>query len=96
MTSHARMTKTTRITGRALQALRAKVLSDNPLCVSCEKLGVTALADEVDHILALTNGGSNDIDNLQGLCFSCHVAKTREDLGLKPVTQFDPQGRVIW
>jgi|688.fasta_scaffold05266_14 hypothetical protein len=31
---------------------------------------------EVDHIIRLQNGGSNEIDNLQALCPSCHRNKT--------------------
>jgi len=34
---------------------------------------------EVDHILALEDGGSNDIYNLQALCRNCHGKKTMED-----------------
>jgi 5-methylcytosine-specific restriction endonuclease McrA len=31
---------------------------------------------EIDHILELKNGGSNDDINLQALCVSCHRVKT--------------------
>lgn len=31
---------------------------------------------EVDHIIALNEGGSNDIDNLISLCRECHAKKT--------------------
>jgi 5-methylcytosine-specific restriction endonuclease McrA len=34
---------------------------------------------EVDHIIALEDGGSNDIQNLQALCRNCHGKKTMED-----------------
>jgi 5-methylcytosine-specific restriction endonuclease McrA len=34
---------------------------------------------EVDHILALEDGGNNDIHNLQALCRNCHGKKTMED-----------------
>jgi len=42
-----------------------------------------AVATEVDHIVALTNGGGNDDDNLQCLCAECHEIKTLVDLGQK-------------
>ncbi len=38
---------------------------------------------EMDHAVALMNGGSNDIDNLYALCHTCHVVKTRMDRSLK-------------
>ena len=36
-------------------------------------------AYEVDHILALYKGGSNEIDNLMALCRNCHGKKTAKD-----------------
>lgn len=50
--------------------LRAEVLGRNEgLCAEC----LAAPATEVDHI----SGGSNDPDNLRGLCHPCHEAKPR-------------------
>jgi len=37
---------------------------------------------EVDHIKASSLGGNNNLDNLQLLCRSCHVIKTREDIAI--------------
>jgi len=34
---------------------------------------------EIDHIIALEDGGNNDIQNLQALCRNCHGRKTMED-----------------
>ncbi|NLG35717.1 MAG: HNH endonuclease [Lentisphaerae bacterium] len=48
-------------------------------CVAC---GATENL-ELDHAVALMNGGSNDLDNLYALCHSCHVMKTRMDRSLK-------------
>ena len=31
---------------------------------------------DIDHIMELRNGGSNDISNLQALCPTCHRVKT--------------------
>jgi len=73
------MERVERIRGRALQRLRHRLLSASPICVRCR----TALATEVDHILALANGGGNEDDNLQCLCAGCHELKTLEDLGQK-------------
>ncbi|NCA82419.1 MAG: HNH endonuclease [Opitutae bacterium] len=38
---------------------------------------------EMDHAVALMNGGANDISNLYALCHVCHVEKTRMDRSLK-------------
>ena len=39
---------------------------------------------EVDHIVALYRGGTNDLNNLEALCRNCHGKKTfREKMGLQ-------------
>lgn len=38
---------------------------------------------EMDHAVALMNGGSNEITNLYALCHHCHIMKTRLDRSLK-------------
>jgi len=35
---------------------------------------------EIDHIIPLELGGSDDEDNLQALCYAHHKAKTKEDI----------------
>ena len=32
---------------------------------------------EIDHVVEVTHGGTNDIDNLQLLCPCCHSVKTK-------------------
>jgi 5-methylcytosine-specific restriction protein A len=77
-----------RITGRRLQDIRKKHFERNPLCVECTRQGRITLATELDHIVALDNGGPDfDKDNgtnRQGLCSSCHEIKTRKDMGYRP------------
>ena len=82
---------TKRIRGRQLQTLRRRLFLINPLCVLCERAGRLSVASELDHIVALVNGGGNEEENLQGLCASCHVDKTAVDLGqrVKPVIGLD-------
>ena len=47
----------------------------------CELCGVSAehKALEVDHILPRNKGGSDDLSNLQALCFSCNATKRDRD-----------------
>jgi len=68
---------------------------DQPLCVLCKARGVISEATELDHIIPLFKGGTNDIENLQALCADCHKDKTRADLSLKQETGLDgwPTGR---
>ena len=72
-----------RTTGRALQRKRARHFRLHPLCVRCQALGRVRVATELDHIVALINGGKDD-GEVQGLCAECHKAKTAEDLGHRP------------
>ena len=83
--------KTQRLRGRPLQTLRRRLLSAQPLCVACQRAGRLTVASELDHIVALVNGGGNEEENLQGLCAPCHVDKTARDLGqrVKPVIGLD-------
>lgn len=66
-----------RIRGRKLQRMRKRILCASPVCAMCG----TAPATELDHIVALCNGGTNDDCNLQGLCSACHAVKTSDDTG---------------
>ena len=72
---------TKRVTGRRLQRIRKQVFAEQPICVACKAKGRVTVATQVDHIVALVNGGEDDHDNRQALCDECHKAKTRRDLG---------------
>jgi len=51
-------------------------------CTVCSQLLNSAF--EVDHILALENGGEDDIDtNAQALCSNCHGKKTQNERVLR-------------
>ena len=55
------------------------VLREEPMCRACG-----GAASQVDHIMPLSRGGTNDRANLQPLCHSCHSRKTaREQLRTK-------------
>ena len=87
---------TKRITGRRLQRIRKQVFGEQPICVACKAKGRVTVATQVDHIVALVNGGEDDHDNRQALCEECHKAKTRRDLGQRERVTFDADGRVVW
>lgn len=67
----------------AWRAVRAAFLRAHPLCRLCETRGLLVAAMAVDHITPIKDGGERfDWINLQGLCVSCHNAKTaRETAG---------------
>jgi hypothetical protein len=77
--------KEKRLRGRAAVAQRQEQLEKEPLCRDCYADGRERPADEVDHILALDDGGSNLPDNLRSLCRDCHRVRTRERLNKKSV-----------
>lgn len=57
--------------------IRASVLASAPLCIVCDKAGITTIATQVDHIIPIEQGGNpTAVDNLQSLCDSCHSKKT--------------------
>jgi len=74
----------TRTRGRALQRRRKRWFEAHPLCVACEAKDRISAATELDHIIPLSQGGSdNDPANWQGLCQPCHQAKSLAEKGYK-------------
>lgn len=68
--------------GRPWRRLRAQVLKrDNHLCQcsECKRLGRLRSADEVDHIVPVAAGGTDELGNLQAINNECHKAKTLLD-----------------
>lgn len=61
------------------EKLRRVVLERDPVCKACD----LELSNEVDHLLPLERGGSNELDNLQGLDKSCHSRKTALEQRIK-------------
>jgi 5-methylcytosine-specific restriction protein A len=53
-------------------------------CDECKKLGRIRVAHEVDHIIPKSQGGTDDLSNLQAINRECHKAKTARDSGYKP------------
>ena len=80
-----------RVRGQALQTVRAAHFRLHPLCVHCRAEGRVEVATELDHIVALVNGGldfdQDDGDNRQGLCREHHAKKTAADLGYEYIAR---------
>lgn len=53
-------------------------------CNSCRQ--VLHWTFEVDHVVALCAGGSNEFSNLQALCVKCHKMKSMRERGCAPET----------
>lgn len=64
-----------------MQARRERKRREDPLCKRCRERGIVRPWTQLDHTVALVNGGEDTDENTQGLCDECHEAKTREDLG---------------
>jgi 5-methylcytosine-specific restriction protein A len=66
--------------GSQWRKLRRYVLTCQPLCSDPfghhAEDGRIEIATEVDHIIPRSAGGTDAIDNLQGLCITCHSRKT--------------------
>ena len=52
---------------------RARVLREEPNCAICG-----APATDVDHVVAIADGGTDDRSNLRALCRECHKRHTSE------------------
>ena len=60
----------------AWRKLRLQVLREYPICNNCKRLTSTV----ADHITPVRLGGEFwDINNLQGLCASCHNSKSAKE-----------------
>ncbi len=59
--------------------MRAQVLSEEPLCMACRAQDRVSAATEVDHIVPIAEGGTDERENLQGLCSGCHAANTARE-----------------
>ena len=65
--------------GATWQKLRAYVLASEPLCRECQATGRVTPATDVDHVRPKAEGGTDAVENLQPLCRSHHIAKTKRE-----------------
>src|SRR5207253_917152 len=59
--------------------LRKMVLAEEPFCRKCKEEGRIVRATQVDHIIARADGGTDDRENLQGLCDPHGAQKTWQE-----------------
>jgi len=68
--------KEQKIRGPISKSLRHEVFKrDNYKCVECGATKETAIL-HVDHIIPKSEGGTDELDNLQTLCEKCNIAKS--------------------
>ena len=83
------------------QAVRARVLRDEPVCRSCARQGLTEPAKQVDHIvpLAVAPHLAYVRSNLQPVCTACHGRKSASDRrrmgGIRALTPRGARARVV-
>ena len=61
------------------QALRRKVLARDHHVCQLALADCLVSATEVDHIVPVFEGGTDDVANLRAVCSSCHKQKTQEE-----------------
>jgi 5-methylcytosine-specific restriction protein A len=59
--------------------IRLAHLRREPTCRFCAARGLVSAATDVDHVVALADGGTHADSNLRSLCHSCHSARTARD-----------------
>lgn len=85
--------------GSAWRKLRDQVMRrDGGICQcqECKQAKRIRLAHEVDHIKPKSQGGTDELDNLQAINRDCHKRKTLQDEGKTLGPEFDASGRVVW
>jgi 5-methylcytosine-specific restriction protein A len=66
--------------GRPWRRKRDAVLKrDGHLCRQCRREGALTLASQVDHVVPVAEGGTDDETNLEAICDLHHLAKTQAE-----------------
>lgn len=69
---HERSPDVNKTYGRSWKRIRDRYIQKHPLCEMCQKEGRLTPADEVHHIVPVSQGGKSTQSNLMSLCHSCH------------------------
>jgi 5-methylcytosine-specific restriction protein A len=67
--------------GQTWRKVRDYYRATHPLCEQCLEQGRATPAQEVHHVKPLSQGGTNDYENLRALCCSCHSSITAHEGG---------------
>jgi 5-methylcytosine-specific restriction enzyme A len=67
--------------GKQWKMIRDRYIKLHPLCEQCQRNGRLTEAQEVHHIVPLTNGGTHEESNLMAICTSCHSTITAKKGG---------------
>jgi 5-methylcytosine-specific restriction protein A len=79
-----KISSNSRITGGKWVAIKKLFELSNPrICAECDREGKVGNGEELDHIVPLWAGGSNDFKNFQWLCRSHHIAKNKQELKMR-------------
>lgn len=66
--------------GRPWRRLREQILQrDGYCCQTCSREGRVQVAHEVDHVVNIAAGGTDDPSNLEAICTDCHRKKTQQE-----------------
>ena len=82
------ITPTSRDHRASFRRLVDYVIDNEPICRMCKD----NIAVHADHIIPLYLGGSNELENLQPLCLSCHKDKSLIEQGKKPDVKINADG----
>lgn len=55
------------------ESVRNAYIRSHPLCERCYAQHIATSAEIVHHIVPLSEGGSNSVDNLMSVCRKCHA-----------------------
>ena len=56
------------------RSIKNQILTTNSFCVKCSKKENLQL----DHIIPISNGGKNELSNIQILCKNCNIKKSNK------------------
>ena len=69
---HQRDSASNKRYGGTWRIIRGAFLSANPVCTVCKLSGRLTPATVAHHKIKITDGGTNDWDNMEPLCQECH------------------------